>query len=678
MTQPRRIPWFAIIAAVVCLLAVPAALRAQNVVDDGHEVVITSFPDGASVLIDGVDTGKVTPMELRRIAPGIHTITVSANSPGWQTDTRTITVLDVDPVKGRFRDTHLSFTLMPILATGPAGPQGPPGPQGPAGPAGGIGVPGATGATGPAGPQGPAGPAGATGAAGTNGSGFNFRQAFDPAAVYAVNDVVTFNGSTYAAVIANGPGNVTPDISQCQLGGPGSGVGPCWIVWAQAGTPGAAGPQGSMGPIGLTGAPGAQGPQGPQGAQGATGATGATGPAGLDGATGATGAAGPQGPPGINNKGAWSSATAYNQSDAVFDMGSFWLASAPSTNSEPSPTNTNWQILAAGINNRGPWQNTAAYNANDAVTDGGSFWLALASNTNSEPSSSNFLWLQLAAQGAAGPAGQPGAPGAPGAAGATGPQGQTGPAGPAGPQGPQGLPGSNSLPGQNTASGDLALSNNTTGTGNSAYGYQALFGNTTGFGNTASGYQALQTNATGFNNTAIGAGADVSAGDITNATAIGAGAIVDASNRIRLGNSSVTIIEAQVGLTVVSDRHQKENIQPVDGEEVLKKIRGISLSSWNLIGQDAKQFRHYGPMAQDFFAAFGKDGIGTIGSPTTITSTDLDGIVMAAVKGLEERTTEQSKQLDALKAENAGLKEQLKALERKLGVVVAAPSQPAP
>jgi hypothetical protein len=280
----------------------------------------------------------------------------------------------------------------------------------------------------------------------------------------------------------------------------------------------------------------------------------------------------------------------------------------------------------------------------------------------------------LAAQGAAGPAGQPGAAGAAGAAGATGPQGQTGPAGP---QGPQGLPGSNGLPGQNTAGGDFALSSNTTGTGNTASGYQALFGNTTGFGNTASGYQALQTNATGFNNTAIGAGADVSAGDITNATAIGAGAIVDASNRIRLGNSSVTIIEAQVGLTVVSDRHQKENIQPVDGEEVLKKIRGISLSSWNLIGQDAKQFRHYGPMAQDFFAAFGKDGIGTIGSPTTITSTDLDGIVMAAVKGLEERTTEQSKQLDALKAENADLKEQLKALMRKLEVV-AAPSQPAP
>ena len=38
---------------------------------------------------------------------------------------------------------------------------------------------------------------------------------------------------------------------------------------------------------------------------------------------------------------------------------------------------------------------------------------------------------------------------------------------------------------------------------------------------------------------------------------------------------------------------------------MLIKIRGLSLTSWNYLGQDSKQFRHYGPMAQDFFAAFG-------------------------------------------------------------------------
>ncbi|OLC82352.1 MAG: hypothetical protein AUH66_05130 [Acidobacteria bacterium 13_1_40CM_4_57_6] len=116
----------------------------------------------------------------------------------------------------------------------------------------------------------------------------------------------------------------------------------------------------------------------------------------------------------------------------------YWLAAASNTGSEPSPTNTNWQIVAAGINNRGAWQSAPTYNANDAVTDAGAFWLALVTNTNSEPSSSNFLWLQLAAQGAAGAAGLPGAPGAPGADGPRGPTGDTGPAGPAGPPGPSG------------------------------------------------------------------------------------------------------------------------------------------------------------------------------------------------------------------------------------------------
>src|SRR5260370_5079076 len=81
----------------------------------------------------------------------------------------------------------------------------------------------------------------------------------------------------------------------------------------------------------------------------------------------------------------------------------------------------------------------------------------------------------------------------------------------------------------------------------------------------------------------------------------------------------------------------------------------MSVTSWNYIGQDAKQFRHYGPMAQDFFAAFGHDAIGTIGTPTTITSGDLDGILMVAAHALERRTLEQQKKIDALAGRLADL-----------------------
>ncbi len=152
-----------------------------------------------------------------------------------------------------------------------------------------------------------------------------------------------------------------------------------------------------------------------------------------------------------------------------------------------------------------------------------------------------------------------------------------------------------------------------------------------------------------------------------NATAIGAGTIVTASNKIRLGNNAVTVIEGQVPYSWTSDRNKKENFQQVEGEEVLTKIRRLSLTSWNYIGQDAKQFRHYGPMAQEFFAAFGHDAVGTIGTPTTLTSGDLDGILMVAAQALEKRTLEQKKGINALRGENAYLKARLEAVERRPG-----------
>ncbi len=191
--------------------------------------------------------------------------------------------------------------------------------------------------------------------------------------------------------------------------------------------------------------------------------------------------------------------------------------------------------------------------------------------------------------------------------------------------------GSNTTGGNNIASGQNALDANTTGSDNIAIGGNALSGNSTGRDNTVIGAFAFESNTTGNSNTAIGTDANVSVGNLTNATAIGSGAIVNASHKIRLGDRFVSVIEGQVAFTNVSDKTQKENFQPVDGEEVLGKIRGFELSSWNFIGHDPKKFRHYGPMAQDFFLAFGHDGLGQIGSETTISSGDIAGILMIAV-----------------------------------------------
>lgn len=201
----------------------------------------------------------------------------------------------------------------------------------------------------------------------------------------------------------------------------------------------------------------------------------------------------------------------------------------------------------------------------------------------------------------------------------------------------------------NTVMGVSALQSSN-GSGNTAVGELALDNNSTGSYNAAIGMLTLSSNGTGYYNTGIGALADVSAPNLLNATAIGYGAVVNASNKIRLGNTTVTVIEGQVPYSFTSDRNQKENFRPVDGEQVLRKIGGLSLTSWNYIGHDAQQFRHYGPVAQEFFAAFGHDGVGTIGTDKTINSGDMEGILMIAVQ--------------ALSKENAELKARLEALER--------------
>ena len=64
-------------------------------------------------------------------------------------------------------------------------------------------------------------------------------------------------------------------------------------------------------------------------------------------------------------------------------------------------------------------------------------------------------------------------------------------------------------------------------------------------------------------------------------------------------------------------------------------------------------------MAQDFFAAFGHDGVGQIGTETTINSGDIAGILMIAVQALERRTAE----LKRKEAQIAALAARLEALE---------------
>ncbi len=129
----------------------------------------------------------------------------------------------------------------------------------------------------------------------------------------------------------------------------------------------------------------------------------------------------------------------------------------------------------------------------------------------------------------------------------------------------------------NVGLGYQAMWTNASAINNTAVGYQTLLLQTTGNRNVAVGYQAGSSFASNSNNTFVGNAADASINGLTNATALGNGAAVNASNKIRLGNTAVTVIEGQVAYTFPSDGRFKTNVQEdVKGLEFIMKLRPVT------------------------------------------------------------------------------------------------------
>lgn len=128
----------------------------------------------------------------------------------------------------------------------------------------------------------------------------------------------------------------------------------------------------------------------------------------------------------------------------------------------------------------------------------------------------------------------------------------------------------------NVAIGGRSQFNNQVGNQNNSIGYESLYNNT-GSNNTALGYHALYSNSSGNGNTAIGYDANVSSGTLTNATAIGYSTTVDASNKVRIGNAAVTIIEGQVPFTIPSDGRYKFNFRDdISGLDFILRLHPVS------------------------------------------------------------------------------------------------------
>jgi hypothetical protein len=326
---------------------------------------------------------------------------------------------------------HAAVLDVTLASTGGAGTVGPQGPEGPAGSAGPAGV---MGATGPAGAQGPQGPA-----------GLNYQGAYAAGVAYALHDVVTFAGTSYVSLVGNNEAN-TPGVTsqwavlaQGGTNGSGSGVGVAYqgtyastanyglndivsfqgssyislISTNHGNTPGAS--PGQWGVMAL-GAVGAQGATGATGLQGPAGLTGPAGSAGPVGPTGAAGAAGAPGTPGLVYQGNYASTTNYALGDVVLWQGASYASLLNGNHGNtPSLSPGQWGVLTA----QGPAGATGAQGPQGLAGPQG-------------------LPGSVGPNGPPGPQGLQGIPGQAGAQGLTGPAGQQGLSGPMGPQGPAG------------------------------------------------------------------------------------------------------------------------------------------------------------------------------------------------------------------------------------------------
>jgi len=123
----------------------------------------------------------------------------------------------------------------------------------------------------------------------------------------------------------------------------------------------------------------------------------------------------------------------------------------------------------------------------------------------------------------------------------------------------------------------------------------------------------------------------------------------------------------------LSDRNTKTSILPVDGRQVLDELMNVPINTWHYKGQSSA-VQHIGPMAQDFYAAFGmgEDAhyIGTV---------DADGVALAAIQGMYQVVQEKDAQIAVLERQNAEQEKRLDDLEARLSKLekhAEQPSQP--
>ena len=219
----------------------------------------------------------------------------------------------------------------------------------------------------------------------------------------------------------------------------------------------------------------------------------------------------------------------------------------------------------------------------------------------------------------------------------------------------------------NSGLGWGALLSNVDGDYNTALGYLALNSLDTGSGNTAVGMEAFRYLESGTNNTALGYGAgadDLGSGTLENATAIGYNAKVDASNKVRIGNTAVTVIQGQVAFTSSSDARLKDRITPVsDGLALINDLNPVSYHRTNNSEPDIEM----GLLAQEVEATLEKHGLGNSGmvhqpNEDAYMSLRYNDLLAPMIRAIQELDTQHQKEVASLREQLQSQQEELLAL----------------
>ena len=122
--------------------------------------------------------------------------------------------------------------------------------------------------------------------------------------------------------------------------------------------------------------------------------------------------------------------------------------------------------------------------------------------------------------------------------------------------------------------------------------------------------------------------------------------------------------------TCSSDRNLKDNIVSIDPRSVLDRVSQMPISQWNMKA-DFGGHKHIGPMAQDFYAAF---GLGD--TDKYIAQGDAQGVALASIQGLyqmvQEKLQEKDEEIRSLEFRLSALEERTMRSEREK----ASPSSP--